>query len=108
MYEHILSRFRCPLTIVTDQSTHFINDAIRYLIYHFIFRHTNFNIYYPQGNGQAKSINKVFGTLLTKLINEIKMMGMNTYRQSHIELPTKLELVIPHFSLCMDYIHYYL
>ncbi len=26
--------------------------------------------YYPQGNGQAKSINKVFGTLLTKLISE--------------------------------------
>jgi len=27
-------------------------------------------IYYLQGNGQAKSINKVLGTLLTKLISE--------------------------------------
>ncbi len=29
--------------------------------------------YYSQGNGQAKSINKVLGTLLTKLISEKKI-----------------------------------
>ncbi len=52
-----------------DQGTHFINDVIRYLIDHFILRHTSFTIYYPQGNGHAKSTNKVFGTLLTKLVN---------------------------------------
>jgi hypothetical protein len=28
-----------------------------------------FIIYYPQGNGQGEPINKVFGTLLTKLVN---------------------------------------
>jgi hypothetical protein len=55
---------------VTNQGTHFINDEIRYLADHFIFRHTSSAIYYPQGNGQAESINKDFGTLLTKLVNE--------------------------------------
>jgi hypothetical protein len=35
-----------------------------------MLRHTNFIIYYPQGNGQAEFINKVFGTLLTKLVIE--------------------------------------
>jgi hypothetical protein len=52
------------------QGTHFINDAIKYLIDHFISIHTSSTVYYPQGNGHAKSINKVFGTLLTKLANE--------------------------------------
>jgi hypothetical protein len=33
-------------------------------------RHTNSTIYYPQGNGQVKSTNKVFGILFTKLVNE--------------------------------------
>jgi len=33
-------------------------------------KHVSFTTYYPQGNGQAKSINKVLGTLLTKLISE--------------------------------------
>ncbi len=44
LYEHIFTRFGCPLTIVIDQGTHFINDAIRYLTDHFIFKHTNYNI----------------------------------------------------------------
>jgi hypothetical protein len=63
LYEYILTRFGCPLTIVTNQSTHFINDAIKYLTDHFMLKHTNYIIYYPQGNGQAKSRNKKFGTL---------------------------------------------
>jgi hypothetical protein len=53
LYEHIFMRFGCPLTIMTYQGTHFINDAIRYLINHFIVRHTNSTIYYPQRNGQV-------------------------------------------------------
>jgi hypothetical protein len=61
LYEHIFTRFRCLLIIVINQSTHFINDVITYLIDHFIFRHTNSIVYYPQGNGQAESTNKVFG-----------------------------------------------
>jgi hypothetical protein len=31
MYEYILTRFGCPLTIVTNQGVHFINDIIKYL-----------------------------------------------------------------------------
>jgi len=58
------------LTTVIDQGTHFINNVIHYLINHFILRHISFAIYYPQGNKQAKSINKFFDTLLTKLVNE--------------------------------------
>jgi hypothetical protein len=55
---------------VTYQGTHFINDAIRYLIDHLILKHISFIVYYPQGNGQVQSINKVLGTLFTKLVNE--------------------------------------
>jgi hypothetical protein len=28
LYEYILTKFRCPLTKVTDQGAHFINDTI--------------------------------------------------------------------------------
>jgi hypothetical protein len=65
-------RFGCSLTIVIDQGTHFINDVIKYLTDHSILRHTNSIVYYPQGNGQAESTHKVFGTLLTKLVIENK------------------------------------
>ncbi len=48
LYEHIFMKFGCPLTIVITQGTHFINDAIRYLIEYFNLKHTSSTIYYPQ------------------------------------------------------------
>jgi len=33
-------------------------------------KHVSFTTYYYQGNGQVEFINKVLGTLLTKLVNE--------------------------------------
>jgi hypothetical protein len=103
-------RFGCSLTIVTDQGTHFINDAIRYLTNHFILRHTSYIVYYPQGNELVEFTNKVFGSLLTKWLMKIKMLRISTCPQSyfHIEPPIKLELVIPPFNWYMSYIHYYL
>jgi len=70
MYECILTRFRCPLTIVIDQGIHFINDAIKYLTDHFLMKHVSSTTYYPQGNGHAKFTNKVLRTLLIKLVSE--------------------------------------
>jgi transposase InsO family protein len=71
LYEQILSRYGCSLTLVSDQSNHFFNEAIEYLVEHFLLQHRTSTTYYPQGNGQAKSTNKVIGHLLTKLVNEI-------------------------------------
>jgi hypothetical protein len=68
--DHILTKFGCPIIIVTYQGIHFINNVIHYLTNHFILKHVSSIVYYPQGNGQAKSTNKVLGTLLTKLVNE--------------------------------------
>jgi hypothetical protein len=31
LYEYILTKFGCPLTIVTNQRVHFINDTIKHL-----------------------------------------------------------------------------
>jgi hypothetical protein len=70
MYECILTRFGCPLTIVTYQGVHFINDAIKYLTYHFLLKHVSSTTYYPQRNGHVVSTNKVLGTFLTTLVNE--------------------------------------
>ncbi len=51
LYEWILTKFRCPLTIVTNQGIHLINDAIKYLTDHFLMKHVSFITYYHQGNG---------------------------------------------------------
>ncbi len=51
LYECIFTRFRCPLTIVTNQGIHFIDDAIKYLTNHFMMKHVSFITYYPKKNG---------------------------------------------------------
>jgi hypothetical protein len=47
LYECILTMFGCPLIIVIDKGVHFINDAMKYLIDHFLLKHMNFTTYYP-------------------------------------------------------------
>ncbi len=73
MYEYILIRFGCPLTIITNQGVNFINDIIKYLTRQFLFKHFSSTTYYPQGNGQVESTNKVISKLLTKLVDEKKI-----------------------------------
>ncbi len=51
VYECILTKFGCPLTIVTNKGVHFIDDAIKYLIDHFVLKHVSSTTCYPQGNG---------------------------------------------------------
>jgi hypothetical protein len=68
--EFNLTQFGCVLILVSDEGIHFVNDAIEILTYHFLLQHMTLTIYYPQGNGQTKSTNKVIGLLFTKLVNE--------------------------------------
>jgi hypothetical protein len=63
MYECILIGCGCPLTIVTNKGIHFINNAIKYLIDHFMLKHVSSTTYYPKGNGQVESTIKVFALL---------------------------------------------
>jgi hypothetical protein len=47
LYEYILTKFRCPLTIVTDQGVHFSNETIKHLTKQFMLKHFSSIIYYP-------------------------------------------------------------
>jgi hypothetical protein len=68
LYECILIRFRCPLTLVIELGLHFSNDVIKHLTNHFLFKHVSSTTYYLEENGQVVSINKVLRTLLIKLV----------------------------------------
>jgi hypothetical protein len=47
LYVCKLTKFGCPLIIVTNQGIHFINDAIKYLTDHFLMKHVSSTMYYP-------------------------------------------------------------
>jgi hypothetical protein len=51
LYEHILTSFGCPLTIVTNKIVHFINDTIKHITKQFLLKHVSYITYYLHGNG---------------------------------------------------------
>jgi hypothetical protein len=61
LYECILTRFGCPLTIVTDQGVHFINDAIKYLTDHFLLKHVSLQPIIIKGMGKLSLLTKYLG-----------------------------------------------
>ena len=65
LYENIITRFSCPMEIVYDLGTHFINEVINELLQTFPIVHRKSTPYYPRGNAQVESTNKVLSAILT-------------------------------------------
>jgi hypothetical protein len=58
---NILTMFGCPLTIVTNQGVHFINDDIKYLTDHFLLKHVSSTTYYLKGMGSLNLLTRYLG-----------------------------------------------
>ena len=70
LYENIWCRFGCPIELVSDQGTHFINKIVHELSTYYVVVHKKSTPYYPQANGLAESINKTLQTRIKKIVNE--------------------------------------
>ncbi|KAH9288228.1 hypothetical protein KI387_032345, partial [Taxus chinensis] len=66
MYERIVTRFGCPLEIVTDQGSHFINEVVEALVNKFSIKHRKATTYKPSTNGQVERTNFVLCQILAK------------------------------------------
>ena len=69
IYENIITRFGCPLTLISDQGSHFINQTIQILLKEFLIDHRKSPAYHPQANGAIESFNKTLTKGLTKICN---------------------------------------
>jgi hypothetical protein len=47
LYEYILTKFGFPLTIITNEGVHFINDIIKHLTIFYLLKHVSSTTYYP-------------------------------------------------------------
>jgi hypothetical protein len=68
LYEYIWCIYRCPIELVSDQGSHFVNEVIQSLTQHYPVIHRRSTVYYPQGNGLAESTNKSLQTILRKIV----------------------------------------
>jgi hypothetical protein len=68
IFNHIITRFGIPQAIVTDHGSHFQNFMMSELTDNLGLHHENSTPYYPQANGQVEAINKIFITMLCRII----------------------------------------
>ena len=70
LFNHIIARFGIPRAIVTDHGSHFRKKMMVELSAKLRFCHDNSTPYYPQANGQVEAINKVFKTMLQRMVGQ--------------------------------------
>ena len=63
-FNHIISRFSIPQSIVTDHGSHFRDYMMAELTSALDLHHDGLTPYYPQANGQVEAMNKVLVTML--------------------------------------------
>ena len=68
--EHIITRFRIPRRLISDNGTLFINKDMKGLTEVYYIKHGSSTSYYPQGNGQAETTNRVMLKILKKIKHE--------------------------------------
>jgi transposase InsO family protein len=67
IFDDIITRFRCPKILMSDQGTHFINKIVEALTEEFAVHHHKSTPYHPQANGTIEAFNKILETTLTKI-----------------------------------------
>ena len=68
--ENVIVRFGVPHKIINDNDTPSVNSDVRKMLEFYQVKHHRSSPYYPQGNGQAKAINKVLIKIISKMSQE--------------------------------------
>ncbi|KAL3681519.1 hypothetical protein R1sor_024475 [Riccia sorocarpa] len=68
LHQNIISRFEVPITIITDNGTHFVNDAVAELAEAYGIEHRLSTPYHPQTNGQVERTNGILVNVLKKTV----------------------------------------
>ncbi|KAL3686474.1 hypothetical protein R1sor_009048 [Riccia sorocarpa] len=68
LHHNIISRFGVPITIITDNGTHFLNDAVEELAEAYGIEHRRSTPYHPQTNGQVERTNGILVNVLKKTV----------------------------------------
>ena len=69
LIENVVTRFRCPNILISNQVTHVVNQLIEELTDEFQIQHRRTTPYHPQENGVVKAFNKIMENPLTKVCN---------------------------------------
>ena len=72
LFENIITRFGCPLELVSDRGTHFLNSTIEALTRVYLIKHRATTPYNPKANGLTERANGLLCKILTKIVSAHK------------------------------------
>ncbi len=101
IYEKIITRIGCSITLISDQKTHLVNAAIDLMMKEFLVDHIENSPYHQQENGANEYLNNILAKGLTKMCNvnmvdwddkvlEVLWAYITTYKNSNVKTSFKL------------------
>jgi sulfur carrier protein ThiS len=66
LYEEIICRHGCPITIVSDNGKPFLSDLVKKVCHHYSIIHKTTTPYNPQSNGLIERFNRTLGQILQR------------------------------------------
>ena len=69
IFDNIVTRFKFPRILMSDQGIHFINRTVRELTEELEIQHKKSTPYHPQANETLEAFNKILEHALTKVCN---------------------------------------
>lgn len=69
IFENIITWFRCPKVLMSDQGSHFVKETIQQLTQEFMIHHQKNTPYHPQANDTMEAFNKILEHALTNVCN---------------------------------------
>eukprot|EP00253_Pinus_taeda_P018710 PITA_18710 len=69
LFEYVLTKYGCPKVLMSDHSTHFLNETISGLTEEFQVYHQKSMPYHPRDNGMVEAFNKILESAITKVCN---------------------------------------
>jgi transposase InsO family protein len=69
LFTRIITRFGCPLELVSDRGLHFLNSTVKYLTEHYLIKHRKTTPYNPKCNGLTERANGIMGKILNRVVS---------------------------------------
>lgn len=70
IHDRIITRFGCPMQLISDNGRHFINSEVKEFLEKTNIKHYRSSPYYPQSNGLCERSNYTIISCIRKLVND--------------------------------------
>lgn len=88
LYEYVVTRYGCPLSLQSDNGSHFVNPIIRCLCQTLRIKHYFSTPYYPQSNSKIERVVGTIKTMLKRAVQEAVTGSINDDEENVIGVGT--------------------